>query len=410
MNFRKLFQTLILIGFSVSAGTGLCAQSAVELLEQELTAPGIVLMDYNTGRILFERNGESVIPPASMTKVMTLFLTYEAIEKGQLKKEDLITIDEAGSSFSRPPFSSLMLLEEGQTVTVLDLMRGLAVSSGNDAAYALAHILGPGKEAFIDKMNGKARELGLKKTRFVDPDGWSEYNSVSPRDFAILSRSYIQKYPEALTELHSLLFMVYPLPGNMPEGIEFQIQVPRKKRNTNLLLERFEGVDGLKTGYIDESGFNFTATALREGQRLISVIMGIRTESYYQGIRRRAEETEVLLNFGFKEFIPQTLKAPEIPDVRVWFSRDQYIEPLVRESAAVMLGFDEKISVYSQIHLNENLRAPLAGDTIIGSVDYYLGETFLGSADILTSSDVPEGSFIQKLRDYILRWWEDRTE
>ncbi|QEN07599.1 D-alanyl-D-alanine carboxypeptidase [Oceanispirochaeta crateris] len=409
MIFKKISIYLFIIGFSFMTSMLFADSKAQEDLEQELTAQAAVLMDFNTGRILFEKNGNQVIPPASMTKVMTLFLTYEALEEGRIHKEDLITIDEAGSSFSRPPFSSLMLLEEGQQVTVLDLMKGLAVASGNDAAYALAHILGPGKEAFVDKMNAKARELGLKNTRFVDPDGWSEFDAVSPLDFASLGRAYIQEYPEALVELHSLQFIVYPLPENLPDNVDFRIQVPRKKLNTNILLGKYEGLDGLKTGYIDESGFNFTGTAFRGGQRLIAVIMGIHSESYYQGIRRRADETELLLDYGFNEFYPQFPKAPELQNLRVWFSRDEYIQPQVSEGPAVMMRKDEMNSVYSQIHINDDLKAPISAGTGIGRVDYYLEGTFLGSSDVQISHDVEEGSIYQRVRDSLIRWWEKRS-
>ncbi|MDC7240632.1 MAG: serine hydrolase, partial [Spirochaetales bacterium] len=228
MNRKTLLTTILL----AVIWSGLSAQEA-----PSFTAEAALLMDFDTGRVLFEKNGDRRIPPASMTKVMTLFLCYDALAEGELSRDRMITIDEAGSSFSRPPRSSIMGLEEGQVVSVLDIMKGLAVSSGNDAAYAIADLLG-GEDAFVDKMNAKADSLGLTVTRFVDPDGWSRYNMVTPEEFAKLARAYITTYPEALDELHSVPFMVYPLPENMPEGIDFRNQVPRKKENTNWLLKQ----------------------------------------------------------------------------------------------------------------------------------------------------------------------------
>ncbi len=377
---------------------------ARESLDRALTAASYVLMDFDTGRILMERNPGEPIPPASMTKVMTLFLCYQALDEGLVNRDTMITIDEAGSSFSRPPFSSLMLLEEGQVVSFLDLMKGLAVSSGNDAAYALADLLGPGKKAFVDRMNAKVRELDLDNTVFVDPDGWSKYDRTTARDYARLARRYIQSYPEALEELHSVPFMVYPLPENMPEGIDFQIKVPRKKKNTNLLLGRVDGVDGLKTGYVDESGFNFTATAERDGVRLIAVIMGIRTESYYQGLRRRAEESEALLEYGYKHFSKQTLTAPRLSAQRVWYSRDEFLIPEVEDVPEVLMAEGELSGVYTRIRMKEPLFAPLPADFVLGEVEYYLGNTFLGRSKIHFESAVPEGSLFQKIRDRLTLW------
>ncbi len=397
-------RSILLLSLSLLTAGFLFAQTEVETLNRNLTAGSAVLMDYQTGRILYERDGNRPIPPASMTKVMTLYLTYDAIRDGRLNKEDVITIDEAGSSFSRPPFSSLMLLEEGQRVSVLDLMKGVAVDSGNDAAYALAEILGPGKREFVNKMNAKARKLGLSSARFADPDGWSEFNIISPRDYAVLARSYIRDYPEALKELHSVPFMVYPLPGNLPEGVDFRIKVPRRKDNTNLLLGRYEGIDGLKTGYIDQSGFNFTGTASRDGRRLIAVLMGIRTESYYQGIRRRAEETEMLLDYGFSRYLPRELKAPSLPEVRVWYSREKSITPVLKNLPEVLLAEDETDSVYSMLHVDENMTAPLKEGTVVGRADYYLGGYLLGSSELCVPADIDKGNFLYILRDRIIQW------
>jgi D-alanyl-D-alanine carboxypeptidase (penicillin-binding protein 5/6) len=378
-----------------------------EILDSELSAASFALMDFATGRILAERNARQPIPPASMTKVMTLFLCYEALDQGVIARDPMVTIDEAGSSFSRPPFSSLMLLEEGQVVSFLDLMKGLAVSSGNDAAYAIAEILGPGRKAFVDKMNAKVRELNLENTVFVDPDGWSKYDRTNARDYARLARAYIENYPEALEELHSVPFLVYPLPENMPDGIDFRIQVPRKKKNTNLLLGRVDGVDGLKTGYVDESGFNFTATAQRDDVRLIAVIMGVHTESYYQGIRRRARESEILLEYGYANYGIQELEAPQFPPQRVWYSADELLTPVAADVPKVLLTDGEASGIYTRIRMKDRHIAPLDEDYSLGEVEYYMGDTLLGRSEIRFQGPVEEGSLIQRIRDRIRLWKED---
>lgn len=381
-----------------------------DVLSHRISAQSAVLMDYETGRILYEKEGDIPISPASMTKVMTLYLTYDAIREGTLSKDQLITIDEAGSSFSRPPRSSLMLLEEGQEVTVLGLMEGLAIASGNDAAYALADLIGPGVDAFVEKMNRKAAVLGLMNTHFVDPDGWSEFNLVTAEEYAVLARHYIQDYPEALEELHSIPYLVYPLPENMPEGRLFRIQVPRKKNNTNKLLGSYEGIDGLKTGYIDESGFNFSATAHRDDIRLISVLMGIYTESYFQGILKRAEESAALLDYGFDNYKSEELSDPVLPELRVWMGSESVLNPVLMESAEALLTEGELDSVYSMVSLSGHITAPLASEDIIGSVRYYLGSVLLDEIPVQAGINVSEGNPFQKIRDFIILKWMEWQE
>lgn len=371
----------------------------------ELTASSALLMDYDSGRILYEKNSLDRISPASMTKLMTLMLCYDAISAGELDKDDLIIIDEAGSSFSRPPFSSLMLLEEGQQLSILDLMKGVAIASGNDAAYALAEILGPGKRAFVDKMNGKARSLGMDSTVFVDPDGWSEYNLVTARDYAILAREYIRQYPEALTELHSIPFLVYPLPENMPEGVDFRIQVPRKKTNTNRLLGQVEGVDGLKTGYIDQSGFNFTATALRGKQRVITIIMGVHTDSYYRGILTRAEESARLIEYGYDNFHYQSLPVIESTAVRVWYGDMDSVVPVMTGVDQFVLSDEEYSRLRSERSLPVEIMAPQEAGTILGQVDYYLDDELLTSRDLVLSDSLKKGPWYSRLRDSLILGW-----
>jgi serine-type D-Ala-D-Ala carboxypeptidase (penicillin-binding protein 5/6) len=400
MTKRKTILLSILISFQIAF---LYAQTETA---PELTASSALLMDFDTGRILYEKNSRKRLSPASMTKVMTLLLCYDAIAAGELNKEDIITIDETGSSFSRPPFSSLMLLEEGQEVTFLDIMKGLAISSGNDAAYAVAAVLGPGKRAFVDKMNARARSIGMKSSVFVDPDGWSEYNFVTAQDYAVLAREYITLYPQALEELHSQPFMVYPLPKNMPEGLEFRIQVPRKKKNTNLLLGRVEGVDGLKTGYIDESGFNFTGTALRDGQRLISVIMGVYTDTYYQGLRLRAAESESLINYGFDNYRYIKLPGIEFEEIRVWYGEFQTVLPELSEIEEFVLGDDELLQIQTTVTMDNEIHAPLEIGAVIGSVDYYLDSQLLTTIDIIVPEGLNKGAWYMRFRDFLILTWQ----
>ncbi|MDC7235834.1 MAG: D-alanyl-D-alanine carboxypeptidase [Spirochaetales bacterium] len=402
---------ILIVAFILFLSTGLSAQNSSAGVEPpRLSALSALLVDYDTGRILYGKNQDKRIPPASMTKVMTLLLCYDAIAAGELSKDQIVTIDEKGSSFSRPPFSSLMLLEEGQEVSVLDLMKGLAISSGNDAAYAIAGLLGPDLRSFIDKMNERAWSLGMDSTVFVDPDGWSKFNMVTAEDFALLARAYISLYPEALEELHSQEFMVYPLPQNMPEGKTFRIEVPRKKRNTNLLLGRVDGVDGLKTGYIDESGFNFTGTAIRDGQRLISIIMGIRTDTYYQGLQLRAKESEMLLEYGFSNFSYHPFPEIQVDEVKAWYGDVPAVLPVPEYPAEMVLSREELERIESRIALADEVFAPLSAGTKLGSVEYYLDGVLLDTGEIVLAEDLNQGAWYSRLRDFFTLQWRALKE
>ena len=380
---------------------------AQEIPEDQLIAESAVLMEFETGRVLYEREGDTPIPPASMTKVMTLYLAYDALTAGDLQPDQIITIDEKGSSFSRPPRSSLMGLEEGQEVSVLDLMKGLAVASGNDAAYALADLIGPGVGSFVRKMNEKADQLGLESTFFVDPDGWSELNLVTAEEYARLARSYIQDYPQALEELHSIPFIMYPLPENLREDRTYRIQVPRRKTNTNRLLGYYEGIDGLKTGYIDESGFNFTGTAQREGTRLISVIMGVHTDSYFQGIIQRAEESALLLDYGYDNYETTDLAVPELTERRIWKGASKFLTPAIDHSAEAFLKGAEKSGVFMKVDMQGMITAPVGRDQQIGRISYYLGSVKLAEIPVLAGQDIPKGNILQQLRDTIILKWRE---
>ena len=184
----------------------------------ELRCQAAILYDLETGQVLYEKNADAVIPPASLTKLMSLHLAYEAVAAGRLAKDQLIPIGSESSFKASPPHSSLMFLERGQRVTLLELMKGLALSSGNDAGVALARAVADSMAAFVDMMNSESLRLGLEKTRFVDSSGYSAKNRTTPREFAAFCRFYIERHPEALEELHSLDEFTFPSGGESSPG------------------------------------------------------------------------------------------------------------------------------------------------------------------------------------------------
>jgi D-alanyl-D-alanine carboxypeptidase (penicillin-binding protein 5/6) len=240
-------------------------------------AQSVVLMDGLTGQVLYEQNPNVRIAPASFVKVMTLYVIYDAIRAGQLKMDDMVTVSERASRMQ----GSKMFIKVGERVKVEDLMKGVAIASGNDACIALAEHLSGSEETFVSKMNEKAKFLGLKDSQFKNSHGMpAEDQYTTAMDMAMLSKRYIEDHPEALV-LHSTVEYEY-------NGI--------RQGNRNTLLQKNIGVDGLKTGHVEESGYHLVATAKRDGQRMIAVVMGC------DKVRKRAPEAQKLLEYGFKNF------------------------------------------------------------------------------------------------------------
>jgi D-alanyl-D-alanine carboxypeptidase (penicillin-binding protein 5/6) len=267
-------------------------------------ARAAVLEDAASGKILFAYHPDLPLAPASLTKLVTLHLTYRQIAAGALGAGQLVAVPPEASWRSQEAGSSLMFLEPGQRVTVSELMQGLAVSSGNDAASALACAVAGNIPSFVELMNREMRRLGHNALRFVDPSGLSAANTVTARDFAAFCRDYIRLHPDSLADLHARRSLTYPLPANLPAGPTADPPagagpaasawpdpgappIPIRQNNRNLLLWEYPGLDGLKTGYIEEAGYNIAATARRGDMRLIAVVLGVPAPDHARGGGRR---------------------------------------------------------------------------------------------------------------------------
>ncbi len=361
-----------------------------------LTAEGAVLLDYQTGRILYDRMGDAPRAPASMAKLVTLYLGCEALEKGEIARDTPVHVTVTGSAFSRPVGSSLMLLEEGQDLDYMTLLEGIAAASGNDGAYQLAEILAGTPENFVDRMNLLVYSLGFPEMHFVDPDGWSEEDRVTPLSYARFARLYIEKFPWALTELHSLETFTYPGEENRaPGGL---IVSSRTRKNTNWLLGKVEGVDGLKTGYIDESGFNFAATARRGETRLIAVVMGIFTDVYRDGLFLRAEEAAELLEYGFAGWTTRPL--PTVSETLKVYSGEREEVTLNPETSPLFTwGEGEADRLTWETETDPWLRAPLPAGSAGGWVTWYFDGEPVGSSPLVTGEELKKGGFFHNFID-----------
>ena len=336
-------------------------------LAQDLVpeAPSAVLLDQLSGRVLFQKNPERPIPPASLTKLMTLHLAWKALEQGLIHPQDLVPITADTTGKAVPPGSSLMFLEPGQRVTVKDLLLGLAVDSGNDAGMTLAAFLGGSQQGFVSMMNTEAQALGLSHTVFADSFGYDARNLTTAGDFARFSRFYLAVHPQAVSMIHSVRQFAFPLEENRATGDRKRIRTILQT-NRNTLLGLYPGADGLKTGYIDESGYNLVATAVRGEQRLVAVVLGIQGRSEAEGGRLRTAVGIKLLDFGFQNFPLRPLPLPNVKAVRVWFSTPGTLQPALAGATVYPLASTELSKIEVHTEGAEEVAGPVSSGTVLG--------------------------------------------
>lgn len=297
---------------------------------EELYAKSAILMDANTGYVIFEKEADAEIPPASLTKIMTLYLAYQAIKEGRFELGSGMTVSQRANFRTQERGSSVMYLEPGQRPTLFDLMLGLAVVSGNDAAVAVAENLSGSVEKFVRQMNQKAESWGLDQVFFVDPSGISPRNKVTARQYVLVVQKYLHDFPQALQQIHNVKVFVYPRRENWsPRGRKWHYTFYNK---TPLLFD-YEGADGLKTGYISASGYNLASTAQRGDTRLLGVVLGVRAPGVNTGNARRAQDMMRLMDYGFDHYESVNVNRyllNALPPVRVLGgqSRTVKLEPI----------------------------------------------------------------------------------
>lgn len=269
----------------------------------DVSAGNAILIDTTTGSILYEKNADEEVPPASMTKLIVMYIAFQEIEAGKISMSDVVPLPPECWAKNLPSDSSIMFLDQGQTATLEDLLSGLAIASGNDAAIAIALYISGSVSSFVERMNQEVADLGLTHTHFVEPSGYSEENITTAKEFAALARVYLQKYPEALEKFHSQKQFIYPKIQNLPEWHKSNaVQLAVTQYNTNKLLGLLDGCDGLKTGFIYESGYNLSLTAQRNGVRFLSVTMHGKGIGANEGNNYRIKDGTTLMEWAFAHF------------------------------------------------------------------------------------------------------------
>jgi D-alanyl-D-alanine carboxypeptidase (penicillin-binding protein 5/6) len=363
-----------------------------------LTARSAILIEARTGAILFENHADDPIPPASLTKLMTLHIALQRIDDGLLDPSRVITPPPDSWARNLPPHSSVMFLGPGQRLTIDQLLKGLVVDSGNDAAVALADVIAGSVPAFADVMNEEASRLGYHVMRFVEPSGLSSANLITAREYVDFCRRFVTLHPRALADLFSLRELTYPLPENLSGDNN---ERPITQKNTNILLGHYEGVDGLKTGHIDESGYNFAATARRGNMRLISVILGVPDQVPGGGLRMRAVESAELLDYGFSNFtLVQPTYAPPSA-VHVWKGSARLLAIAPRTAPSVVVPRGQMDRVAAVVEQRKEVIAPVAEGQVLGHIVVRLGKVELASFPLQAMTAVPRGGLLRRALDSV---------
>ena len=342
-----------------------CLPLPVHAVELPVEAKAALLMEKETGQVLFAKEEHQRLEPASVTKIMTLLLTMEAISRGELRYEDTVTVSKNAASMG----GSQVYLSEGEQITVEELLKAVCVSSGNDASVALAEQVSGVTELFVQQMNNRAKELGMVDTCFLNPTGLpAEGHVTSAYDIALMSRELILHHPDL--RRFTTIWM------DTIRGGEFGLS------NTNKLIRFYEGATGLKTGSTDAAGYCISATAERSGMELIAVVLGGETS------QQRFEDAKTLLNYGFSTYALADVTPAERQIVPVKLGRAPSVEAVL-EAGKLLVGKGQAGSLSQTVTLREDLVAPVEKGQTVGTLTVQCGDDTLAELP-LTAADTVE--------------------
>lgn len=336
----------------------------------EVNAKSAVLMDVATGTVLYEKNAHEALAPASVTKVMTMLLIMEAIDSGALRYEDTVTASEAAAAKG----GSQIFLKAGEQMSVTEMLKSIAVSSANDCACAMAEHLAGSESAFVDRMNARARELGMNDTNFVNCTGLDDgpdasRHRTSAYDIALMSRELLRCHPD-ITHFTSIWMDTV---RNGTFGLS----------NTNKLVRFYPGATGLKTGFTSGAGYCLSASAKRDGFELIAVTMGCESSK----VRNAA--CKAMLDYGFAGYTLCQPELSEVSPVPVRLGKSSQVLPKLGETQSLLLPKSKKAGLRQTVELSQELIAPVEQGQTIGKLCLYSGEELLLELPLVAAEDVP---------------------
>jgi D-alanyl-D-alanine carboxypeptidase (penicillin-binding protein 5/6) len=362
---QRLFLALILLGWML-AGPAQAFETA---------AKAAIIMDHRTGVVLFEKNADERIPPASMSKLMTAYMIFDRLKAGRLKLDDEITISEKSWRMG----GSQMFLKVGDRVKVEDLIRGIIIQSGNDACVAMAEALAGSEEEFAREMNEKARKLGLTNSGFANSTGLdAPGHLMSVRDLALLAHRIIQDFPEYFKYYSEREFVYRDI----------------KQQNRNPLLQaNVPGVDGMKTGYTEQAGYGLVATAKRGDRRVITVLAGL------GAISQRKTEGERLLEYGFREFQEYALfqGGETVVDARVWQGAEPTVPLVPAQTVGVTLSREARKGLVVKLRYDNPVGAPVAAGQPLGSLEISAPNVTTFTVPLVAGREVPRAGMVGRV-------------
>jgi len=344
------------------------------------------LMDYQSGEIIAGQNLDTHVQPASITKVMTVYIAFDMIKQGRLKLSDTALVSEKAWREGKDSSESRMFLSLGSRVAIEDLLRGIIIVSGNDASVALAEHIAGSEDAFAQIMNQYAQKLGMTNTHFMDASGMpNEQHYTTARDLLTLAHALIQNFPEDYKYFSEH---------------DFKYGIEHPQQNRNGLLFKDPSVDGIKTGHTDAAGYCLLASAKRDGRRLISVVMGGQSWAY------REQANQELLNYGFRNFDTASVlgAAAPVQSMKVYKGADTAVGVGTLEPVYIALPAGEKDRLQVQPQVSGKLIAPLTAGQKVGEASIMLDGKELKKVPLVVIKDVPAGGFWHRLIDQIKLW------
>ena len=340
----------------------------------EIKAKSALLMDVTTGTVLFEQNAHEALAPASVTKVMTLLLIMEAIDSGTLNWSDTVTASETAAAKG----GSQVYLKAGETMSVSDMVKAIAVSSANDCACAMAEHLCGSESAFVDKMNQRAKELGMNDTHFVNCTGLDDgenaaQHKTSAYDIALMSAELLKNHPDIKN--YTTIWMDTLRNGTF--GLS----------NTNKLIRFYPGATGLKTGFTSQAGYCLSASAQRDGMELVAVVMGANTT------QDRFNACKSLLDYGFANYALIKPALEQLPTVAVKLGVTDFVEAQPSGQSCLLIEKGQKNQVTTHIELEETVTAPISQGQRLGTLTIKAGEQVLSQIPLVAKEAVPRLTF-----------------
>ena len=372
---RKILASLLAVVLIFS-----CVDARAEELSG-LNAKSMILIECDTGKVLYEKNPDERMAIASVTKVMTMLLIMEAIDRGEVTYDTVVTASERAKSMG----GSTIFLDAGEEMTVHDLLKGIAVASGNDACVAMAEHLSGSVEKFVAVMNNRAKELGMENTNFVTCNGLdADEHYSSARDVAIMSRELLK---------HEDIFKYTTIWIDSLRDGKFQLA------NTNKLVRYYAGANGLKTGSTSKAKNCISATAKRDDMQLCAVVLGSDSS------KLRFNAASSLLNYGFNNFLVKGIKKGEkTGEVRVAKGKRDKVSAVVKDDCMSVVGKENSQEIKKTVTLYESVNAPVKKGDTVGKITLDMGNGEIKECEIIAENDVEKISFLRMYRKVLKKW------